>query len=349
MPRSPTAWRFDGHHVRRVARPRDLPPGSPWVVAADLLGTLGPHLARSRPCTLHVVPAASDHTPAKARRTAERACRDVAAHLGDVPLVVHASTIDALRHALAEGGDTHVSLHGPAPGPQVDEWLAFRTAWPLWWTGRAVPPTPAATGALELARRDERFHRLVRLGGPPLATRRPSTFATIARAIVYQQLSGRAAATIWGRLEERLGGSVSAERVARAKTPTLRAAGLSAAKAAALQDLAARVEAGTLKPAGLCRRSDDDVVEALTAVRGIGPWSAQMHLIFSLGRPDVWPVLDLGVRKGMARWYGLDPEPDLAGFEAFGEQFRPWRTVAAWYAWRATEIPDALLPHARGV
>ena len=91
-----------------------------------------------------------------------------------------------------------------------------------------------------------------------------------------------------------------------------------------------------------------DVVEALTAVRGIGPWSAQMHLIFSLGRPDVWPILDLGVRKGMARWYGLDPEPDLAGFEALGEQFRPWRTVAAWYAWRATEIPDALLPHARG-
>ncbi|MGE0191304.1 MAG: DNA-3-methyladenine glycosylase [Planctomycetota bacterium] len=347
MARSPTTWRFEGHHVARVARPADLPADGTWVVAADVLPSLGARLARSRPLALHVVPGATDGTPAQARRTIERACRDVASHLGDLPLVAHASTLDGVRHALAAEEPANVSLHARTRCAHTEAWLAFRNAWPAWWGGRDAPPSPAVTGALELARRDDRFHRLVRLGGPPLSTRRPSTFATIARAIVYQQLSGRAASTIWGRLEAKLGGGVDAARVARTRTPTLRAAGLSAAKAAALQDLAARVASGSLKPGGLARRSDGDVIDALTAVRGIGPWSAQMHLIFSLGRPDVWPVLDLGVRKGMARWYGLDPEPDLAGWEAFGEAFRPWRTVAAWYAWRATEIPDALLPGTR--
>lgn len=230
---------------------------------------------------------------------------------------------------------------------EVRAWLAWREA--LQATG--LPPRgraaggvagvdagPALEGTRELCRRDPAFAHLVARAGPPRLVRRGGGFATLASAIVHQQLSGRAAATIWARLARALGGRVTAASVAAAPTAMLRAAGLSAAKAAALEDLAAHVRDGRLEPRRLARLPDEEVVARLVTVRGIGPWSAHMHLLSGLGRMDVWPVGDLGVRQGIARWRGLAAPPTPRALEALGEPYRPWRSLLAWYAWRAVEI-----------
>lgn len=338
------AWAIEGRRVERVTRAQDLVVGPPaaWIVRTDRLAAAVRASCGRLPTALHVVPAAEGSTPGAARRQGDAVLGACGLALGEVPATVHARAVDALRAAV----EAPVA-HGPHrllcadPGRHLQRWLDFRAAWPAWRQGTGVAPThPALRATIELAARDPHFERLVRAAGPPLQQRRPSTFTTLARAIVHQQLSGRAAATIWRRLEEALRPQgITAARVVGVRTPRLRAAGLSAAKAAALKDLATRVVGGQLSPRGLTRLDDDEVIARLTAVRGIGPWSAQMHLLFSLGRLDVWPALDLGVRKGLARWYGLDPEPDVRAAEALGEGFRPWRSVAAWYLWRATELP----------
>lgn len=199
--------------------------------------------------------------------------------------------------------------------------------------------TPAAAARL-LASRDPVIARLVADAGPP-RLRRPmeSPFAALLRAIVYQQLAGAAAAAIHGRLIAALDGEVTAEAVTALSDGSLRAAGLSANKAASLRDLAAKVLDGTveLSPRGLARQSDDEVKTRLTAVRGIGPWSADMFLLFQLRRLDVWPTGDLGVRRG----YGLAwdiPMPTARELQPLGDPYRPYRSVVAWYCWRAAEI-----------
>ena len=159
------------------------------------------------------------------------------------------------------------------------------------------------------------------------------------RAVVYQQLAGRAAAAIHGRLVGALEGDVEPERVLALSPEALRGAGLSANKAASLRDLATKVLDGTvvLSPRGLAREDDDEIVARLSTVRGIGRWTAEMFLLFQLRRPDVWPTGDLGVRRG----YGLAwrvPMPTPKELEALGEPFRPYRSVAAWYCWRAVEV-----------
>ena len=191
-----------------------------------------------------------------------------------------------------------------------------------------------------LAGRDPVIARLVGAAGPP-RFRRPadSHFASLVRAVVYQQLAGRAAAAIHGRLVAALGGEVEPEVVLALAPDSLRGAGLSANKAASLRDLAAKVLDGTvvLSPRGLAREDDDEIVTRLSAVRGIGRWTAEMFLMVQLRRPDVWPTGDLGVRRG----YGLAwevPMPTPKALEALGEPFRPYRSVAAWYCWRATEL-----------
>ena len=194
-------------------------------------------------------------------------------------------------------------------------------------------------GALALSEREAALARLVAAAGPPQIEQRPSTFATLARAIAHQQLSGKAAATIWGRVRDLVGGrDPEAEELLRRRPASLRAAGLSSAKVAAVRDLAAHVKRGDIVPGRLHRLGDEEVVERLTRVRGIGRWSAQMHLIFSLGRLDVWPTGDLGVRKGYALWRGLDEMPTERALEPLGEAYRPYRTLAAWYSWRAIDL-----------
>ena len=202
---------------------------------------------------------------------------------------------------------------------------------------RARSYTAAAT---ILAERDPVMRRLVTDAGP--ARVRPPTdshFEALVRAIVYQQLAGRAAAAIHGRLIAALDGQVEPVPLLSLPDETLRSVGLSGAKAASLRDLAAKVLDGTvvLDPAGLRRESDNQVVDRLTTVRGIGKWTAEMYLMFQLRRLDVWPTGDLGVRKGFGLAWGI-PTPTAKQLEPLGDPFRPYRSVVAWYCWRAAEL-----------
>jgi 3-methyladenine DNA glycosylase/8-oxoguanine DNA glycosylase len=162
-------------------------------------------------------------------------------------------------------------------------------------------------------------------------------FQALAQSIVYQQLNGRAAASIFGRLEDCVDGSIAPETLQAAGTDALRACGLSTAKAAALLDLAAKVADGTVRLERIGRLADDDVVAELVKIKGIGRWTAEMFLIFTLGRLDVWPVDDYGVRVGFGKAWGLPEPPTPVALGPLGDQFRPYRSIAAWYCWRAVE------------
>lgn len=178
-----------------------------------------------------------------------------------------------------------------------------------------------------------------RAGPCRMSARHPDGhFAALARSVVYQQLAGNAARAIYGRFESLLDGQVVPAEVLRRRHATLRKVGLSEAKARTIQDLARKVEDGTVRLSRIARYDDESVIEQLTRVRGIGRWTAQMFLIAQLGREDVWPVLDLGVRKGYAITYDLAAPPDAATLERLGDAFRPYRSIAAWYFWRATEF-----------
>ena len=170
-------------------------------------------------------------------------------------------------------------------------------------------------------------------------------FDALAESIAYQQLSGKAAATIFGRVRALYPKRkwLDPEQLLATPDETLRAAGLSRAKTAALKDLAAKTIDGTV-PAGraLIRMSDDEIITRLTAVRGIGRWTVEMILLFDLGRPDVWPVDDYGVQKGFAKTFGRRKLPTPKQLMKFGEKWRPYRSVAAWYFWRALDTAEKL-------
>src|SRR5262249_26104904 len=181
---------------------------------------------------------------------------------------------------------------------------------------------------------------LDRLGPCDLRRGRPRLphCAGLARAINYQQLPGRAAAAIHGRFAALFDGEApTPEAVLAMPVARLRGAGLSASKAASIRDLAEKVVDGSVQLDRVNRLPDDEIVRELTLVRGIGPWTAEMFLIFQLGRLDVWPVGDYGVRKGYALLYGLADAPPPKELEPLGDRFRPYRSVAAWYCWRAAE------------
>ncbi len=167
-----------------------------------------------------------------------------------------------------------------------------------------------------------------------------SPFESLAESIVYQQLTGKAAATIHGRL---LGLYKPRKRlrpvdIAASTDEELRGVGLSRAKVAALRDLAAKTESGVVPTrARLLRMENSEIIERLTAIRGIGPWTVEMMLIFRLGRPDVLPVTDYGVRKGFMKAFRKRKLPNAAELTRRGERWRPYRSVAAWYLWRACE------------
>jgi len=197
-----------------------------------------------------------------------------------------------------------------------------------------------AEAARILATRDPVLAGLIAEAGPMRVRRSTmSRFAALVQAIVYQQLAGAAARAIHGRLVAALDGDVGPDALLALSDETLRTVGLSAAKVRSLRDLATKVLDGTvvLSPRGLSRQADDEIIARLSTVRGIGPWSAEMFLIFQLRRLDVWPVGDHGVRQG----YGLAwkiPTPTARELEPLGDPFRPYRTVLAWYCWRAAEL-----------
>jgi DNA-3-methyladenine glycosylase II len=194
-----------------------------------------------------------------------------------------------------------------------------------------------------LAEADPRLGELIERAGAFSMRPQPtqSLFAGLAKSIVYQQLSGRAAETILGRVIQALGRRPfpAPRDLLQASPELLRRAGLSAAKTAALKDLAARTLEGSIPSLARVRTmEDEEIIQRLTAVRGIGRWTVEMLLIFRLGRPDVLPTSDLGVRKGFGRWFRRGKLPEPPAMIRRGERWRPYRSVASWYLWRALEL-----------
>jgi DNA-3-methyladenine glycosylase II len=166
-------------------------------------------------------------------------------------------------------------------------------------------------------------------------------YASLASAIVAQQLSDKAASTIWGRLVAALEGDPTPERILAADDTTLRGAGLSGSKTAFLRDLAMRVADGSLDLDRVAALPDEDVIAALTEVKGIGRWTAEMFLIFSLGRPDVLAIDDGALRSTVTWLYGLDAEDDRTAIARIGEAWSPYRTCASLYLWSALDVRRA--------
>ena len=196
---------------------------------------------------------------------------------------------------------------------------------------------------LHFRRVDPVMRRVIHRAGPfrlkPLRDR----FYSLVSSILSQQISGKAAASIRARLEEYVTpGKISSETVGRLTPQELRSIGISAQKATYLLDLADHVSSGRLKLDRMARMTDDKVIDALVHVKGIGVWTAQMFLIFSLGRPDVFPHDDLGVRAAIRNLYGLDDLPTKEVSHQIAAPWRPYASVASWYCWRSLEFkkPD---------
>jgi len=197
-----------------------------------------------------------------------------------------------------------------------------------------------------LSSTDAVLGRLIQQVGPcllrPKNQRKP--FEALVQSVVYQQLNGIAAATIFGRLKKLYPDRrfLRPEDLLATSDERLRGAGLSRAKVAALKDIAAKTIAGVVPTSrAIARMSDAEIIERLLPLRGVGPWTVEMLLIFTLGRTDVLPVTDYGVRKGFALTYGLRKLPTPKELRKHGEKWRPHRTTAAWYFWRALELPAA--------
>jgi len=204
---------------------------------------------------------------------------------------------------------------------------------------RPAPEVLAAESALAL--REEVLAPLIAAHGPcPIGSgrRTRSHFEALARSITFQQLAGRAAQTIWERTRSLVEGPFTAPAVLSVGEERLRSAGLSGSKARAMLDLADQVVARRVRLDTIARRDDEGVIAELSQIWGIGRWTAEMFLMFQLGRLDVWPTGDLGVRNGYARAWGLAGAPGPGELEAHGERFRPWRSIVAWYCWRALDV-----------
>jgi len=174
-----------------------------------------------------------------------------------------------------------------------------------------------------------------------IAFREPD-FATLVRSITGQQLSGRVASVIFARLEQAAGGKITPESVLKLRPSRMRTLGYSGQKIAYIRDLARHARAGTVAFHELAALSDQQVIERLTQVKGIGVWTVHMFLIFALRRPDVLPTGDLGIRAAIRKAYGLAELPKPAEIEVMAEKWKPYCTVASWYLWRSLE-PDANL------
>ena len=203
-----------------------------------------------------------------------------------------------------------------------------------------MAPASLRAATEEAASRDPVLADLVARAGPlSYRPRDPDgPFGALVRAIVFQQLAGRAAQAIYGRLRLALGDAVTPEGVAALSDADLRTVGLSRNKTASVRDLSAKVLDGTVVLTRTSRRSDEELLARLTTVRGIGRWTAEMYLMFQLRRLDVWPVDDLGVRQGYGLAWGLDPPPTAKELDPLGDRFRPYRSIVARYCWAAVPL-----------
>jgi DNA-3-methyladenine glycosylase II len=204
--------------------------------------------------------------------------------------------------------------------------------------GRQAGPDVYQKAQRHLARRDPVLKRLIRKVGPCTLRPGPDHFKELVRSIIAQQISTLAARSIAARLAQVVGGvGVTPAAILALPEAKLRGAGLSASKARSLRDLASRVHTGGLPLHELPALEDKEVIARLVGVWGIGPWTGQMFLIFSLGRLDVLPVADFGLRAGVQRQYELAALPDRERLEELAEPWRPYRSIATWYFWRTSD------------
>ena len=199
-------------------------------------------------------------------------------------------------------------------------------------------PSVAVRATAQLRRRDKTLRRIIDRAGPCTLTPRRRYFIALCEAIVSQQLAAKAAATIFQRfcgLFDRH--TPTPASVLGLSDTELRSAGLSSQKLGYVRDLARKLSDGTIPQRRLSRMEDEAVIEALTRVKGIGMWTAQMFLIFVLNRPDVWPTDDLGVRRAVQIQFGLKDLPNTAQLTELAEPWRPYRSIAAWYLWQSLD------------
>lgn len=203
---------------------------------------------------------------------------------------------------------------------------------------RPKPPRAIWTGGRRKLLRDPDFRPWVTQIGPIRIPEFEGTpFFYLVRSVCHQQLAGKAADAIHGRVVELLG-EVTPERSLAVPDDALRRAGLSRNKVAAIHDLATKIVTGEVGVEDLDEQSDSEIIRRLTQVKGIGEWTAQMYLMFKLRRPDVWPIKDLGVRSGLQKVLGLGSMPKPKELKALGERYRPWRSAAAWYCYRVLDV-----------
>ncbi|HEY9383258.1 MAG TPA: DNA-3-methyladenine glycosylase [Gemmatimonadales bacterium] len=214
------------------------------------------------------------------------------------------------------------------------------------WAEEGVAPIDWAAACRDLSARDPALGAIIaRVGGDGFVSRPSrSPFESLTHSIVYQQLSGKAAETIFGRFRALFHAEAFPEPATVLATPhrKLRSAGLSEAKARAIKDLAAHALRGEIPSITELRSMPaEEIVERLTVVRGVGRWTVEMLLLFRIGHPDVLPAHDLGIRKGLARIQRRSALPEPEAVTRRGERWRPYRSVASWYLWRAAELPRA--------
>jgi DNA-3-methyladenine glycosylase II len=226
---------------------------------------------------------------------------------------------------------------------------AWRTAslpYPFPRTNKALSKLSSFIAELEkaersLSRRDRQLRGLIKRHGPCRIRPHNRYFETLVEAVISQQLSTKAADTICNRFKSMYapGRFPEPERILATPNDTLRATGMSNGKVSFVKDIAAKTQDGSLKFKRMAKMSDDEVIEMLTQVKGIGVWTAHMFLIFSLGRMDVLPVGDLGIRRAVERLYGFDHLPTAAEIEHVAEErgWRPYCSIASWFLWRSWE------------
>jgi DNA-3-methyladenine glycosylase II len=202
-----------------------------------------------------------------------------------------------------------------------------------------MPPSPdiRLLGPAHISHADPVMARLIARVGPcRLASRRPR-YATLVRAIVGQQLSAGAARSVYGSLRRKVGRHISPEAIARLGVSELAEVGLSKSKATYVHELAASVLSGEIRLDRLHLLDDEDVIERLVRIKGVGRWTAEMFLIFVLNRPDRLPVEDVGLQRGFVRVYGLDGQASAEVMERIAAPWRPYRSVGCWYLWRSLD------------
>ncbi len=200
-------------------------------------------------------------------------------------------------------------------------------------------PYDAEAARAHLMRADPVMRGIIKRVGPLAIEARGEPYEALLRSVLYQQLAGAAAAAIERRFLALFGGRIPRpEELAATPDEALRSAGLSRQKASYLRSIAEHFDAGELRNRALRRAPDDEVIEAVTRIKGIGRWTADMLLMFCLGRPDVLPVGDLGVRNSMQAAYQLDGPPDVETMMRLGEAWRPYRSAGTWYLWRRGDL-----------